>query len=258
MSDTEKFRKLYDEIPELVSMGIDSDAPAFTTWQTRVQRFLEKHYGRDSKEANDFKTQSFWPDVIGYGTTEDDYISKCQEGLLHSQAVFKVYLEEMEEEEDSASQTHQVPTQGKRDINSVFIVHGHDEALKQSVARLIEKQGIEVVILHEQPNKGATIIEKFEKNSNVGAAICLFTADDKGRAVTEERDNKRARQNVVFEAGFFMGSLGRNRVIILAERGIELPSDMQGIVYTDSKTWEFEVLKELKAIGYAIDFNKAF
>ena len=44
-------------------------------------------------------------------------------------------------------------------MNKIFIVHGHDE-LKQSVARIIEKQGIEAIILSEQANKGCTIIEK--------------------------------------------------------------------------------------------------
>ncbi len=142
--------------------------------------------------------------------------------------------------------------------NKVFIVHGHNELLKQSVARLIEKQGLEAVILHEQPNRGAAIIEKFESNKDVGAAISLFTSDDIGRKKDSADEKSRARQNVVFETGYFMGCLGRNKVIIIAEENVELPSDMSGIVYTNSNAWEVEVLKELKAIGFPIDFNKSF
>ncbi len=55
-----------------------------------------------------------------------------------------------------------------------------------------------------------------------------------------------------------MGKLSRRRVVIVAENGVELPSDMQGIVYTDKSNWEVDVLKELKAMGYSIDFNKLF
>ena len=66
------------------------------------------------------------------------------------------------------------------DQQKAFIVHGHDGELRESVARLLEKQGITPIILFEQPNQGATIIEKFEVNSSVGAAICLFSADDIG------------------------------------------------------------------------------
>ena len=66
----------------------------------------------------------------------------------------------------------------------------------------------------------------------------------------------RARQNVVFEAGYFMGKLGRDRVVIIAEKGIEIPSDLQGVVYTDRNNWQFDVCKELIAMGYKIDLNK--
>lgn len=138
--------------------------------------------------------------------------------------------------------------------NKVFIVHGHNEALKERVARLLEKQKIEVIILHEQANEGKTIIEKIEKHSDVDAAIVLFTADDIGGKI--ENDLKsRARQNVVYEAGYFAGKLGRNRVIII-NNVEEMPSDLSGIVYTPaSNGWENAVLKELRAIGFNIDMN---
>ena len=140
----------------------------------------------------------------------------------------------------------------------VFIVHGHDGELKQSVARIIEKQGIEAVILSEQANQGKTIIEKFENYSDVGGAICLFTADDLGRSKESETDRARARQSVVFETGYFIGKLGRDHIVILADDGIEMPSDLSGVVRTNTGNWQFELLKELKAMGYAIDLNLLF
>ena len=87
-------------------------------------------------------------------------------------------------------------------------------------------------------------------------AICLFTADDVGKGKKEEKENTRARQNVVFETGYFIGKLGRQNIVIVSNNGIELPSDLQGVVYTDTLNWKFSVLKELRAIGYQIDYNK--
>ena len=112
--------------------------------------------------------------------------------------------------------------------------------------------------LYYQANKGRTIIEKFEDYSDVGGAICLFTADDYGRAKTNETDNTRARQNVVLETGYFMGKLGRDHVVLLADQNIEMPSDLSGVVYTDTTKWEIDLLKELKEMGYTVDFNKLF
>ena len=99
-------------------------------------------------------------------------------------------------------------------------------------------------------------IEKLEIEGDAAGAVCLFTADDEGRAQAEQSEKPRARQNVVFEAGYFIGRLGRENVAILVDKGIEIPSDLQGVVYTGTDSWEFGLLKELKSMGYSIDFNK--
>lgn len=145
--------------------------------------------------------------------------------------------------------------------NSVFLVHGHDEATKEKVARFLEKVGIEVIILHEMVSQGMTIIEKFEEYaSRAGFAIVLFTPDDIGFPIGEEdRKQPRARQNVVLEMGYFIGRLKRERVCVLYKGGVELPSDILGVVYhpiDDANGWKLSLAGELKRAGYSIDLNK--
>ena len=142
----------------------------------------------------------------------------------------------------------------------VFIVHGHDDLLKESVARLVEKIGLEAVILHEQANEGLTIIQKLEKQADVGYAIILYTPCDEGRKKGSENSKPRARQNVVFEHGLFMGKLGSERVCALRKSEVEMPSDAQGILYIEvkegSNDWMYQVTKELKKAGYDVDWSK--
>ena len=143
----------------------------------------------------------------------------------------------------------------------VFIVHGHDDLLKESVARLVEKIGLEAVILHEQPNGGKTIIGKLgEQADMVGYAIILYTPCDEGRKKGSRNSKPRARQNVVFEHGLFMGKLGARRVCALWKNEVEMPSDAQGILYIEvkdgSNDWMYQVAKELKNAGYDVDLNK--
>lgn len=256
MTDYEKLKGIIDEIDVLISKQVmSSDAP-FQAWKMKAERFLIKRYGKDSLEYKKFSNTHFSLMVFTTGTTNAEFIRACKAGLVTTKAIFLTYLEEMEEEkDDSASKKYAIqnPTYEK-----IFIVHGHDGELKQAVARIIEKQGIEAIILSEQANKGRTIIEKFEDYSDVSGAICLFTADDYGRAKKDEADNTRARQNVVLETGYFMGKLGRDHVVLLADKGIEMPSDLSGVVYTDTAKWEIDLLKELKAMGYTVDFNKLF
>jgi len=145
--------------------------------------------------------------------------------------------------------------------NAVFVVHGHDDATKEKVARFIEKLGIEAIILHEQVNKGLTIIEKFEEYSQKAAfAVVLYTPDDVAYPLGEEKQGRpRARQNVVLEMGYFVGKLGRNKVCVLYKGDVELPSDILGVVYTkidDADAWKLNVAKELKLAGYDVDLNK--
>lgn len=145
--------------------------------------------------------------------------------------------------------------------NKVFIVYGHDNLVKSEVARFIEKLGLEAIILHEQVDAGRTIIEKLEKNTDVGFGIVLYTACDFGGSnkINPEIKNNRARQNVVFEHGYLIAKLGRSKVCALVKDNVEHPSDLSGVIYNtmdDGKAWKLELAQELKVAGFDIDLNK--
>ncbi len=143
----------------------------------------------------------------------------------------------------------------------VFIVHGHDEEMKQAAARAISDLNLEPIILHEQVNQGKTVIEKFEKFADVGFALILLSPDDECHvSKAQEERRARARQNVILEMGFFLGKLDRSRVMALnrVDSRLELPSDYSGVLYVpydSEQNWRFQLVKELKAAGYAVDAN---
>jgi predicted nucleotide-binding protein len=144
-------------------------------------------------------------------------------------------------------------------LRSVLILHGHENGAKQAVARFLTQLDLRPIILHEQPSLGRTIIEKFEDYSEVVLAIALLTKDDVVRSDGEPDQSYRARQNVVFELGYCIGKLGRNKVIALREEGVELPSDISGVIYVDYDSpgaWKLELAKEIRAAGIDIDVNK--
>jgi predicted nucleotide-binding protein len=154
---------------------------------------------------------------------------------------------------------HPIARAEPSDLHRVFIVHGHDDAPRETVARFLANVGLDPVILHEQANRGMTIAEKLEANANVGFAVVLLTPDDVGRAKAEEQDRPRARQNVILELGYFVGRLGRERVCALQRGDLEIPSDYMGVVYTpfdDGGGWRQSLARELQAASYEIDWNK--
>ena len=174
-------------------------------------------------------------------------------------------IEEIQEYwEDEHQQPKPPPVRENRplDTKEIFIVHGRDDAAKETVARFLDRLGLSPVILHEQPNQGRTIIEKFEHHAQVGFAIALLTPDDVG-ALQEDASNlkPRARQNVIFEFGYFIGRLGRERVCALTKGDIELPSDYDGVIYIpldDSEGWKMKLVQEFKNAGLNVDANRAF
>ncbi|WP_444914522.1 TIR domain-containing protein [Microbulbifer sp. TRSA007] len=143
--------------------------------------------------------------------------------------------------------------------NKVFIVHGHDDLAKVTLARFLDQVGLEPIILHEQASSSQTIIEKIESHSDVGYAIVLYTPCDTG-AKEGNDPAPRARQNVVFEHGYFIGKLGRSKVAALVKGHIETPNDISGVVYIDLDdrgAWKMDVSKELAQAGFSIDLSKA-
>jgi predicted nucleotide-binding protein len=145
----------------------------------------------------------------------------------------------------------------------VFVVHGRDDAAKHEVARFIERLGLRAIILHEQSNRGRTIIEKFEKHAEVQFAVILLTPDEIGRLNSEPNQpfEQQARQNVIFEMGYFIGRITRLRVFPLTKGDVKVPSDYSGVVYTDMDSagaWKIPLIKELKDAGFEVDSDKAF
>jgi predicted nucleotide-binding protein len=151
-------------------------------------------------------------------------------------------------------------TSSELDKSKIFIVHGHDDATKNEVARFVEKLGFEAIILHEKASSGKTIIEKIEHYSNVGFGIVLYTACDVGAKVNNDgKLNQRARQNVVFEHGYLIGKIGRENVCALVKGNIEKPNDISGVVYVSlNEDWKTQLGKELVQSGYNFEASRIF
>ena len=151
--------------------------------------------------------------------------------------------------------------QGQLPGGNVLLIHGRDEATKESVLEFLEKLGLHPSVLHEQPDGGKSMMEKFGESSDIHFAIILLTPDDIATPRNKPKERQtRVSQNVIFEFGYFLSKLGRGRVCALYKEGVEIPSDYPGAVSIpmDSRGgWRLLVAKEIKQAGMEIDLNKA-
>jgi predicted nucleotide-binding protein len=224
----------------------------YYAWKTKVESFILSNFGKSSAFYEAFKKGD---DVAVFGNGPDQFSKQITMMLAALNAIIDT-LEFEPATEDSN------PISIKLN-NKVFIVHGHDEQLKHQLEIFLTELGLEPIVLHRKADEGLTVIEKFEKHSDVGYAFILLTPDDIAYHAREEdkleanrKKELRARQNVVFEFGYFIGKLGRQRVCCLYKECVVLPSDISGMIYkkvhNSVEEVAFSILKDLKAVGYHV------
>ena len=258
----DRIQRGLDAIPEL--MSIHRSSQEFTKWHRNTKIAIEYTFGEDSQHVETFTRIRYSLGIISGGIPEYEFQEAYVNGLQRAQAILESMLDEIEEYWPDNAQPQTVNGQPSVSeqiaTNRVFVVHGRDDRAREAVARFLERLELEPIILQEQPNEGRTIVEKFEEYAQVGFAVVLCTPDDVG-ALEIERDElkPRPRQNVVFEWGFFLGKIGRNRVCALYKEGVEIPSDYAGVVYIpldDIGRWQMPLAVELQAAGLPVDLNR--
>jgi predicted nucleotide-binding protein len=229
-------------------------------WERSTGNAIAFVFGADSQYLKDFESalRPYSRESEAYPTSKAD---RFKEASKKVKALLQLMIEEIEDywelvSDDEIDRSKEGASKGQ----DIFIIHGHDSGAKEELARFLSKAGLNPIILHEQASQGKTIIEKFEKYASVSYAIALLTPDDLGASKTEqERLRPRPRQNVLFEFGYFIGKLGRERVCGLVKgEDLEIPSDYSGVVFIQldpSRGWRLELLKELRAAGFQIDMN---
>lgn len=249
-----------DVVPAYAQRGSSFGGERFSAWQSQFSTFLDQQLPGTSSKLKMKLLRSVF--MIKRGESDVSVFMR-QDGDKCFAFIDSLNIDVKNDEFDLSPRPEPVHKSATRKPSlankRVFIVHGHDELTKRKIERFVEKLGYEAVILHQMASQGMTIIEKIEANTDVGFAIVLYTGDDLGNAEAAAAKGElkaRARQNVVFEHGYLIAKLTRAHVVPLVSVEVELPSDISGMVYVDDVNWQFEIAKEMKAAGYAVDLNK--
>lgn len=256
-----KLRRRIEEIEKLKTDQARHDDGRKESAQGRVRDTICEIFGQNSpqfRRHEHFEIEKGAPYV---GASDHEWQQWFMDGIPVAVSTLKGLISDLEEMKEFAARAAPAATpKPSQPSRRVFLVHGHDPAAKEAAARFLMKLDFKPVILHEQPNGGRTLIEKFETYADVAFAVVLLTPDDVGYSKAKPAEmHDRARQNVVFELGFFIGKLGRDKVCALVTGDVEKPSDFHGVAYVTMDAgsgWKMDLARELNAAGLTFDATK--
>ncbi|NKL59713.1 TIR domain-containing protein [Rhizobium leguminosarum] len=246
-----------------------SFSPAVKALETSIEATLSSVFGKDTVEYNryhratnlDHYRMFIGGSAASVGEVQHDITENKATALALLQQAVRDLEEELEHQPGVPAALKPVAA-SSAGSNKVFLVHGRDNEAKNEVARFLEKIGLEVIILHERPNLGRHLLTKFQEEAgDVGFAVILITPDDEGGLSGGSDKEPRARQNVIFELGFFIGKLGASHVAPLVKGDVVRPSDFDGIGYIGLDAtggWKGLLARELKGAKVPFDAMKVF
>ena len=248
---------LLDEVNSIQFGNFDEDKI-----RSKTKLYIKKCFGESSEYMERLEGIHFTPSIYYRNMPKSAYYDSFCKGKKYLLNLISTMIEDLELtiEEMDKNDADESPNQKQFKTNNIFIVHGHDQLVRNEVELFVKSIDYNPIILCKEPNLGQTIIEKIESNAeNVCFAIVLYTACDEGKAKQDIELKPRARQNVLFEHGYMCSKLGRDHVVALLSDRVEQPGDLNGVVYVEldnGGAWQFKIANEMKAVGLNVDLNK--
>lgn len=119
------------------------------------------------------------------------------------------------------------------DRRDIFIGYcSSSESLAERIKSFVTDAGASVLDWRTDFSLGRSVLDEIsEASRRCSAGIFLFTRDDALSEGAVSVDKAIPRDNVVFEAGYFMSLKGPKRVLIVRESGAKMPADLGGQIY---------------------------
>ena len=251
-------RSLIEGLLEELEALPHRDEQRLDALRQRGAMVLRNIYGTGSRYVTQFIGVRFEPNYLVMKSGAHD--RWWNEGVSLMRNLLNTMLAEIDTFPQQVIEAKEAPRPTALTLEKIFVVHGHDSEMLSAIESFILKLGLRPVVLRNQPSRGRTIVEKIEDYSEVSSAVVLLSPDDTAypRGSSSSDAKFRARQNVIFELGFFIGKLGRHSVIAVhrTDERFEMPTDYEGVIFTpydEGGGWKLALAKELQAIGFEFD-----
>jgi len=276
----QRLQKLQSEIGQVAKKPRSS--PEFVKWKRDVEVAIGFIFEPDSRHINDFSGIRYDLQFASNRTSDSDYDKRFQQGLSEANAIIESMVEEISEYWP-AEESHPVEEANKNkeesrelevpDKRKIFVVHGRNEELRQSMFRFLRALGLDPIEWRQ------AIAATGKTNPYIGqildagfrlaySAVVILTGDDEAKLrgqflrdddpAYEKQLMPQARPNVLFEAGMAMGKYPERTVLVQVGQLREW-TDIKGrhITHLDNTLEKRgELVTKLQTAGCNIDNNR--
>ena len=148
--------------------------------------------------------------------------------------------------------------------NKLFVIHGLDEKMNAPMIEFLISLGLEPILMRDKENSAKPIAVKFTQYNDIDFALAILSGDDfvyRKENGKPQSSHLKADQGVVFELGFWLGKLGRDRVIAFYydQKNFRCPTeffDLRYVPFDKNGGWHWELVERLNQCNFKIDPKK--
>jgi hypothetical protein len=212
----------YGPIFEAMTPALSLGSAEFQEWKDKVTAATALIFGEHSHYIDDFNEVSYTDILAQFPGNPRSIETRLCRGLEEARILLQTMIDEIKVTEEMplpvATKTRSVANR------CVFIGHGRSPLWARLQVFLQNELKLTTLNYETESRVGDSIVPILEKMlDGSGFAVLVLTAED------QTESGKRARQNVIHEAGLFQGRLGFKKAILLVQDGIEDFSNVAGL-----------------------------
>jgi len=202
-------------------------SPEFKKWRRDTQVAITYIFGDESRHTKDFESVHYSLGMYTDNTPDSEFQEAYEKGLNNAKAILQSMVDEIQEYWKEQSIINDKVKTTSNLSPCVFIGHGRSKLWARLKTFLNDELGLAAVTYESESRVSESIVSIIEKMLDQATfAILILTAED------ETTDGlKRARQNVIHEAGLFQGRLGFRKAVLLRQEGLEEFTNVAGLQY---------------------------
>ncbi|GEM_PF-6472732 len=163
---------------------------------------------------------------------------------------------------DAQESIVEISAQEPKTLARVLLVPGSDQLINNEVAAFLRSLAVEVT-MYSQSEEQAPLIDRLNRYAYSDFIVVIFSPDFYFYPRTQSHENASimAPQEMVFQLGYLVAKLGRQKIVVLCQEHDRLrrPTDYFDLYYVSLNpmgSWKTDIVNRMKSSGVPVPENQ--